>query len=561
MRKISSIVLFFLLSNGVNAQGIILNWTGEHSQSWFDAQNWVQGNTPPNQAPIKRIPTNDEHVVISDFVGVEGQWDTAFISTNGIISVGYESIGGACCRSLSIESSRIMSFYGQIQVSGKRGGLTIAGTLLTDALIVYDTYDHEFTGNALNNVTVFQNGKIRAQTVDVKYGGIIKVYGEILRLSSNAQTLFNVTNTIGNGGAFVSGGLIEGSLVVKYGGKITIENSTVNLKKYTGGLYAGSFPEVLVDASAVFNNTNLDIRIPNEPVSNAQTVSVNIANQTLNGNIINENTSDLLTVAFKHNGTSGAVAGKTIVNGNISLHGGKFSFEHLEITGNFNYYGTAGSNYNYQNTLKINGASIFSYMANALSAGAGYPDGLPNTTVASTLTFSGTGNSNINFPKAFAVDTLVLSKSNCASLSTANPLLIYKKLAVNSGQLLLEANDGVPYKLVAAKDVSIAAAGGVLLNQNASIAIGGSFSDKNATTTNGCEDFRNPYHATVVFFKSYFTESNRVISASISKLGNVNFTGQSEILINSNVEVKSLHLEPGTKLTVAGGYKLSVKNE
>lgn len=529
----------FLLFVGFNAfaQGINIAWTGAYDQNWLDSRNWSP----------QKVPTHEDYVSFHGSpvftLGIGGVGDGIDVG----FAEGQEGqMFAAKCKDIIVETGVTVNFGAIINIGGRTGSVLIKGALKAGTILVY-------TGVAEKTGLIATTGStIRTPLLDCKNEGKATIYGQLLGYEEGpfSQTLLNVTNAIGLGEVIVGDGYIEGSLVVKYGGKINVYNSILNLKNQS---------TLYVDESATFDNNNFDITIPIQNVSQPSQLPIVLENQTLNGNINSDDISDLLTVNIIAQG--GYQYDKQVtINGNITLKGGQFEYDNLNITGDFSYTNIPSASINLQGTLSINEISIFNYLGKVHYYGInqdGTPDFINPMEGRSKLTFSGSGNSAINFPTAFAVDSLVIDKSNCGKVFCQNnSLFVFGNIDIKSGQIMLNANPGVAYKLVTVHDLRIRNGGGLLLNDDnfgngSSIAIGGSFFDENATVDINCQGFSNPYNGTVAFYSNDYSSSTRNIStASGISIGNIQFISQNDdpFTLTGNVTADNFDLGPHGKV-------------
>jgi hypothetical protein len=121
------------------------------------------------------------------------------------------------------------------------------------------------------------------------------------------------------------------------------------------------------------------------------------------------------------------------------------------------------------------------------------------------LEFFGNTNSNINWAIGFPIDTLIINKSECAKVTSTNSLYVAGQTRILGGQLVLEPNDTVPYKLVTPGDIVISPGGGLFLKHDstgtvANIAIAGTITDYNTSHDSTCEGLSNPYNGNIVTY-------------------------------------------------------------
>ena len=123
------------------------------------------------------------------------------------------------------------------------------------------------------------------------------------------------------------------------------------------------------------------------------------------------------------------------------------------------------------------------------------------------MEFFGNTNSNIDWPVAFPVDTLIINKTGCAKVTSTNPLFVSGQTRIVSGQLALSPNDTIPYKFVCAGDLNIYQGGGLFLQRDsngmvAKIAVAGSINDYNLGADSSCAGLSNPYKGTITVYRN-----------------------------------------------------------
>jgi hypothetical protein len=163
------------------------------------------------------------------------------------------------------------------------------------------------------------------------------------------------------------------------------------------------------------------------------------------------------------------------------------------------------------------------------------------------------------------VDTLVINKTGCAKVTCTNSLYVAGATQVKSGQLVLVANEGVPYKFVCEGDLDIAAGGGIALRKNqqgvaANMAIQGGLNDHNTTVDSSCNGISNLYNGNITLYRGPGSSGYRTISmVPSSSVGNLTLVGRpgAGFILGSNILVDNLVLSAGMDLSL-GAYDLIV---
>ena len=179
------------------------------------------------------------------------------------------------------------------------------------------------------------------------------------------------------------------------------------------------------------------------------------------------------------------IKGQLKISGNIVSRSSKLVY----------YYDSA--------TIKVNNTPIF--LIGGIS-NYGTTDSV-NSGQHFSVEFFGDKNSNVFWPLGFPVDTLIVNKSNCAKVTFTNSLFVSGETQIKSGQLVLDPNDSIAYKMVCQGNINIEKGGGLILRRDskgnvANIALVGTIFDSNDQADSSCSGFSNPYDGLVTYFKN-----------------------------------------------------------
>jgi hypothetical protein len=554
MRRVIVLLLCIAPFASVFSQGIILAYTGAGT-SLGDPASWVQLNVPQGQTPQHRIPTFIDDVVFSK--ALSGAPGIGFrVSVNDSFGIG----GGASsfCRRMYVHGMDIEFRSTDVDYSGADvrvhtstgGGLVLdSGSILhagqfhlygeDPAVVALDVRDSKFGYGT-------QHNRVNAE----------------LYFEDNARVIFKRSSFAG----FHFG--IDGySIPYPTGGNVSIDSSTFN---------AGSF--ILGDNSVdTFLNSSI---IPNGINDGGLTFFIG-----KNASFVSDNDT-----IFVHYGTLNFTTSGSVFNGQVQ--GWYFNFlqedpnhplpniingdviitedpaagisGEVKISGNLTGYMPS---YGFVDTprVEVNGVPAFT-IGGIRNFGSGLSiNNCVDNFCHYKLEFFGNTNSNISWGTGFPVDSLVINKTGCAKVTCTNSLYVAGATQVKSGQLVLVANENVPYKFVCEGDLDIAAGGGIALRKNqqgvaANMAIQGSLNDHNTTVDSSCNGISNSYNGNITLYRGPGSSGYRTISmAPSSSVGNLTLVGRpgAGFILGSNILVDNLVLSAGMDLSL-GAYDLIV---
>ena len=496
MKQVMLIILCLYIFENASSQGITLLYTGEGSQSFGDALNWIQINVPPGQTPVQRPPTSIDDVVFSKA--------RSGVSGIGFVVADTLGIGGG-----SSSFCRRMYVYGM--------DIEFRATDVDQSGADVRVYTSTGGGLVLDSGTILHSGQFRLHggnsdvagldVRDSKFGQETqhnRVNAE-LYLEDNGKARFKRSSFAG----FYFGSIKNSEGIYANGGGIYADSSTFN---------AGSF---IMGDNSVDTFTNSSI-IPNG--INDGGVQFLIGR---NSSFVSENDT-----IFVHYGTLIFTTSGSVFNGNIT--GWYFNFAQEDTTHplpniiNGDVVITEDPAAGISGDLKISG-NITGYMP-----AAGFPV-TPHVIVNGTnafdiagirnfgdgvvikncvqdfchykLEFFGNKNSNIFWNVGFPVDTLIINKTGCAKVTCTNSLYVAGATRIESGQLALEPNENIHYKFVCAGNVDIFQGGGLFLRRNsngivANMAVAGTITDYNSTQDSTCEGLSNPYNGLITHYSA-----------------------------------------------------------
>lgn len=523
MKLTAILSLLLLVCVSAYSQGITLLYKGGGSGGWNDASNWIQINAPVGQAPIQRVPTEFDHVIFSKSMsGLTGAVITVDKLSDSI-TVGINRPTGIRCRSMRISNmgfgvfaKDFNQYYPQVLVSTENGGFVLIDSNSTigaaelrllggisniyDLEIVNSSYGAIKTHNwDLGSIHLGKNS--RAKMVNTTYGSFFFQTDSTSELYAE-NCSFNINRfKIGAGSkatildcTFTDYGASSGSLSFGIGPNVDFRSDAVRIDPfflgdiYTSGSVLKTDINVMREGYLHFSQAN-----PEKPLPN-------------------------------------------IIDGNISFETGQMKVKgDLKLSGNLNNR-AINLLMNFDTShVYINGQHIFK-TAGISSYGNTTDQACTGDHCRFKLELFGNTDTEVVWPVGFPVDTLIINKTNCAKVTFQNSLYVAGETRILGGQLALDPNDTIPYKMVSAGDINIAAGGNLFLRKNsagqtANIAVGGAINDANTTVDTTCAGFANPYNGTVGFY------------SGLQQNG-----GLKPLAIRSNTTISNLvlHGNPGT---------------
>lgn len=522
---------------------------------WNNPASWVQINVTSEQIPIQRVPTELDDVVFSKAMSGISHGVISVDKEDDTITVGVNRTSGIRCRSLHISNfifelgSPFYEYYPTIIVSTAHGGYVLIDSNSTSLTANFyleggdpDIYDLQLLDSKL--------GEIKAHNL----------YLGSLFIGSKGRAQFK--NSIFGCPA------VQGS---QTGGEFYAENCTFN----SFGLWMGASSKVTLLKSTFTDLTpavsTLTFSVgPNSNFisSDVQLVPAFSLALSLSGAVFNGNIKQIWSVPgglqIIQQDTTNPLP--TIVNGNVEVFAQGLNLSGgLKISGDFINHATEWDMYPDSSRVYINGQEIFKIGG---ISNYGNSTNLNNCTMLGChfkVEFFGEKDSKVVWPVGFPIDTLVINKTNCGKVTFENPVYVSGETRIEKGQLVLNPNDIIPYKLVSAGDVKIAKGGGIFLRRNdagvvANIAVAGSIYDQNTVVDSTCTGLSNPYNSTITLYRSSLNSRNHtVVLASNASIGDMNFIGEegTEIGLGGNLTINNFTFtNPGNLLL--GDHDLTI---
>ena len=464
---------------------------------WLSADSWIQINTLPGQTPIQRVPMENDDVVFSN-------------SMSGIdsVNIGADSIivGGSISASLICHSLHVSGTYvglGSVSPIFMGDGTFISVYTSNGGYILIDSGSVIFKG-------LFQLNGGDATVADLSvYNSTLKQYfshGSWGSVSGSDYSRINFVNSYFDGRSFSLGKhahvLASNSTFDTY--VFTVgDNSMDSIMNCRIGCVTDGFIYYL---TLGFGKNSILVSSANT-IFEAYGTNIYTSGCSLKADLVPGLVDYTTALSFIQEDTAHPLP--NIIDGNISMpldwSGGLAIQGELRVSGNLSWNSNIFAASNDSTGLHVNGNEVFQI--------GGIRNFYQSTTVSACITgychyklvFFGDQNSDIYWPIGFPVDTLVVAKSNCAKLTITNPLYVASETRIDSGQLTLYPNAGVPYKFVCGGNVNILQGGGLLLQRDslgnaANIAIRGAINDNNITGDSTCHGLSNPYGGLITFF-------------------------------------------------------------
>ena len=501
MRKGLLLSLFILILSHAFGQGISLLWRGGDGQ-WNNANNWIQINTPVGQTPIQRVPTEFDHVRISSSMSGLTRVGIGFPDSDSLF-IGENRPTGIRCRSMHVSNTELLldnntvrsQYDFKIVVHTSNGGKVLidSGAYVPHGHFILNggnpaIKDLEILNSSFgifrpriddSNIFIRPNGKARLLNSDIRgiYIGSVANGGELITENCN----FLVNN-------YILGENSVGSLI----------NSTIanDINYGTMNFHIGK--------NSVFNSANGNI-------TSFITLNFYTSGATLRGNV---------TLLLESNGGGPGSGGglfkfgqadpsnplPNIIDGNLTFSQGSVAIRgDVKISGDLINYGAEPLFYPDTAHVFVNGQDIFKI--------GGINNFLDNVTINNCVDdichfkfeFFGNTNSRVKWDIGFPLDTMIVNKTGCGKVTIDNSLYVASQLRVLSGQLVLNPNNGIAYKMVCAGNVLVSPGAGIFLRRNAAgvpanIAIGGTLINNNPTGDSTCSGVSNPYNGNILLY-------------------------------------------------------------
>ncbi|RYZ59029.1 MAG: hypothetical protein EOO14_08920, partial [Chitinophagaceae bacterium] len=555
MKLTALLLILFITSVESFSQGITLLYKGGGNGGWNDTANWIQINQPAGGAPIQRVPTEFDHVIFSKSmsglssagIGVEQLSDT--------ITVGVNRTTGIRCRSMRISNIQFgvaarngMENYPLVLVSTTNGGHVI----IDSNAVIEPAYFHLQGGNpSVYDLQIANSsyGAIKAHNRDM--GSIIIGREGRLKMSNSTYGSFFFGNNDSGGELYAENcNFNVNSFRLGAASKTTIlDCSITDHGSSSGSLLFGIGPdsdftsrEIEIKAfsylqfytSGVVFNGNITTTTPQSGMRLLQADPANPLPSIINGNL--------------------KIFGQGIdLSGGLKLSGDLINYAHeldMSDTSNISFQG--------QQIFKIGGIANYGNKTNL--------DDCTKPGCHFSLEFFGDKDSKFVWPIGMPIDTLIIKKTNCAKVIFENSLYVSGETRIESGQLRLDPNPGIPYKFVCAGDVNIAKGGGLFLRRSsdgtvANIAIGGVLNDANTAADSTCAGFANPYDGVVGFYSGIqpSSELKPLAIRSNTTISNLVLHGElgTNFFLEKNLTVKELRFSGHASLLL-GDFSLTV---
>ena len=447
---------------------------------WNNASSWIQLNPPVGQTPISRVPTELDDVRISASLSGSATVNLNFPGSDSLV-IGGSSTTGNRCRSMHI-SGTLLSVDNQAPDYNFK-------------LVVY-------TGNG--GKVIVDSSSNMPKALFYLHGGNPAIKDLEIR-NSSFGTFFSQGNW--------------GGISIFPAGKARLVNSIIK------GNYFGSVSDKGGLETDNCQFTTVHVELGDSSVASMINTSITtpFTNPALSFHIGKNSsfTSSNLNISASHSlhfYTSGST-----FTGNLSLGTdaiGGFNFEQK-------YPGNPLPNIINGNIFLYSGQPIVGISGDVKISGdlinGGPPELISDTTSVFVngqhvfpiggimnygnfkFEFFGSGNSRLAWPVGIPLDTFIINKTGCGKVTVDKSLYVSGQLRVQSGQLVLNPNEGIPYKMVSRGNVIVNLGAGIFLRRNAAgvvanMAIGGTLVNNNTSSDSTCAGISNPYNGTILSY-------------------------------------------------------------
>ncbi|MEO8855252.1 MAG: T9SS type A sorting domain-containing protein [Ginsengibacter sp.] len=462
---------------------------------WLNPASWIQINAPSGQIPIQRIPTGVDDIIFSK--AISGLDNIGFrmdsINVGGVTNSQYQ------CHSMQVSGTHlnflaitIPDLGTNVSVQTNNGGYVLidSGAVFERGLFALHGGNPSVADLGVYNSTLeeyFSHGTYSyVQGEDYSRINFVNSYFSGNGFNGGAHSQLYASNSTFDTYSFSFG---DNSADTVINCKIGDVNG---IGIYNLNLFFGKSSTLVSDGNNIFSPFG----------TNIYTSGLSFKTNIKPGAI-----AYYVDLSFMQEDTAHPLP--NIIDGNISLAGevrnGLAIQSELWISGDLNgyspiyssYYDSTGVFVNAVKQFVIGGMFNFGNSTAVSACNMGY--------CHYKLVFFGNQNSNIDWPTGFPVDTLVIAKSNCAKVTVVNPLYVASETRIDSGQLALYPNAGVPNKLVCGGNLNILKGGGLLLKRDslgnvANIAVRGVINDQNISIDSVCHGLSNPYYGRISFF-------------------------------------------------------------
>jgi hypothetical protein len=493
MKQILLILFCFAVFANAHSQGITLLYTGQGEGGWIDPTSWTQVNVPSGQTPIQRVPTELDSVVFSSSLSGLSAININFNALDSIVIGGTNTTTPYRCKSMHVSNT-------DLSLSAPNPAVLLLNVYTSSGGYVLIDSGSNF------RFGLFQlyGGNPGINDMDIENSTFGSLFSHnswsTIQLSANAKARFE-------------GSTLGGQTLGFGGGTLYANNCTFNASTFTLG--DNSSDSIL---NSIIQNDEDDVSMVFHIGRNANFVSSNLnitceaildfytSGSVLNGNvsILFDDTNDL---NFTQEDPKNPLP--NIINGDLVMGGSSMT----GISGDVKISGNLINNAVYQeiypdsSQVYINGQDIFAIGG---ITNYGSTDSITDCVdyyCHYKLEFFGSTNSIIQWPVGLPIDTLVIGKSGCAKVTPVNSLYVSGAAMIDSGQLVLNPNEPIPFKFVCAGNLTISQGGGLFMRRDASsavanIAVGGIITDNNVTADSGCAGLSNPYHGNIDLYNA-----------------------------------------------------------
>jgi hypothetical protein len=492
MKQLLVIFLNFCFFANTYSQGITLLYTGANGPSFSDSANWVQIDVPPGQPPEHRPPTYIDDVVFSKTQS--GLTSVSFL-VNGTDTLKIGGDSSSFCRRMYVRGldiyfeSTFPDAGGTVFVYTENAGFLSldSGAVLRHGIVHSTGGNPEVAGLQVTDSKFGTYTQHNADWADV----FLEDDGQAVFKRSTFDGFFFGSAMRGDGSFAKGGGLYSENSVFSASGFILGDNSINTFLNSSIRPVANNYDlKFLIGRNASFVSENDTIHVQFGTLD--FTTSGSIFKGTVSGWYFNFRQED------PDNPLPNIIDGDVVM---LEDPGAGISGD-VKVSGNFtNYMPPVGF---YPVPVEVNGQHAFD-IGGIKNFGGLLINNCIDDYCHYKLEFFGNTNSNINWSIGFPIDTLIVNKSACAKVTSTNSLYVAGQTRIVAGQLVLEPNDTIPYKLVTPGDIIISPGGGLFLKKDstgtvANIALAGAITDYNTVQDSTCEGLSNPYNGNIVTY-------------------------------------------------------------
>ncbi|MDN3655634.1 T9SS type A sorting domain-containing protein [Ferruginibacter paludis] len=493
-------------------------------KGWNDSLSWIQINPPAGQAPIQRVPTENDDVVISYAMSGIAAVNFETNNINPDFNVGGSSPNGPSrCRSMhisnttiSIDNPAIVDGAPTVNIYTSNGGFV---KIDSGSNMLHGHFQLHGGNKAITDLEILNSTY-----------GVLFSHADWTGIKWDADARIKLVGS--NLGGFAFFGDSSGNIFID---GCTIETTNFHLGDHsTATLLNSTVTNNGNNVSMVFfigkNSTFVSAK---DTVRSYGPLAFTTSGSQLNGNV--SACSIPAVLDFLQEDPANPLP--NIINGNLSaaeLNTTMGISGDLKISGNisgFSDYAVGSST-----PVLVNGQEVFDMGGVTNYGGTTAISNCANNFCHFKLELFGNTNSRITWNTGFPVDTLIINKTGCAKVTIDSSLYVSGATRIESGQLVLNPNDNHPYKFVCAGNVDIAQGGGLFLRKDANgvvanMAVKGTLVDHNASADSTCAGLSNPYNGIISAGTSALPDSlfnfigsyqNKTVILSWSTIGEIN---------------------------------------